>query len=185
MQQNYTIQKITKENYPYGYKKTTAFFSIEFVKGKGFRSIFQTINPTNGKLNNPKKGVYHPVLVMRQNESGHVSYLSLDFNGAEAFNKGCNFMSENFELFTSEQIKYIYAHAFNMLKINTKSMVIYCGSKFDDIKPILQLSCDLALDGFNNGVNNFKNMFIDIEALEKTKIPDFNPFKVTTYIPFK
>ncbi len=183
MKQTYTTEKITIENYPYGYKKTTAYFSIEFVKGKGFRSVFQTINPANGKLNNPKKGVYHPVLVMKQDESGHVSYVSYDFNGAEAFNKSCNFMNDNFELFTKEQVKDIYAYAFNMLKINTKAMVIYCGSKFDDIKPLIQLSGDLAIEGFRNGENHFSDMVLDVEALENTKDPNYNPFRTTTAVP--
>jgi hypothetical protein len=168
-------------NYPYGFKKTTAIFSIEFKKGKGFRSVFQTINPSNGKHNAPKKGTYHPMLIMKQNEEGFVSYVSYDFNGAKEFNEGCQFMYENFDLFTKEQIQDICAHCFNMLKVTAKAMVIYCGSKLEDIKPLIQSCGNRAIDGFRSGENVFADMILDVEALENTKQKDFNPFRTVQY----
>lgn len=172
-----TLETFCVENYPYGFKKTTAYFSIEFVKGKGFRSVFQTINPSNGKLNAPKKGTYNPLLVMKQDDNGHVSYISYNFNGAEEFNEGCKFMHENFEIFTKDQVKDIYAYCFNMLKVTAKAMVIYCGSKFEDIKPLIQWCGNHAIDGFKSGDNFFNEMILDVEALEKTKDANFNPFR--------
>jgi hypothetical protein len=176
-----TQEKLAVTNYPYGYKKTTAYFSIEFKKGKGFRSVFQTINPSNGKLNAPKKGTYSPVLIMKQDEDGFVSHVSYDFNGAKEFNEGCNFMYENFDLFTKEQVQDIYAHCFMMLKVNVKAMVIYCGSKFEDIKPLIESCGNHAIDGMRSGENFFNDMLLDVEALENTKQKDFNPFRVVEY----
>jgi hypothetical protein len=174
-------EKLEVTNYPYGYKKTTAYFSIEFKEGKGFRSVFQTINPSNGKLNAPKKGTYSPVLLMHQDENGHVSYFSYDFNGAESFNEGCKFIYENFSLFTQEQIKDIYVYCFTMLKVHTKALVIYCGSKFEDIKPFIKSCGDYAIDGMRSGENFFNEMLLDVEALENTKQKDYNPFRVVEH----
>ena len=53
-----TFNKIEVVNYPYGGLKTKAYFSIEFNEKKGFRSIFQTIDPKTDRLNNPKKSTY-------------------------------------------------------------------------------------------------------------------------------
>jgi hypothetical protein len=181
MKLSITQEKLAVTNYPYGYKKTTAYFSIEFKKGKGFRSVFQTINPSNGKLNAPKKGTYSPVLIMKQDEDGFVSHVSYDFNGAEEFNKGCKFMHENFDLFTKEQVQDIYAHCFMIQKVNVKAMVIYCGSKFEDIKPLVQTSVNYAIEGMRSGENFFNSMLLDVEALENTKQKDFNPFRVVEY----
>jgi hypothetical protein len=176
-----TTEKVIVNNYPYGYKRTTAFFSIEFKEGKGFRSVFQTTDPKTGKLNNPKKGTYHPVLVMQKDEKDFVSYVSYDFNGSEEFNEGCKFMYENYELFTKEQIKDICAYCFNILKANTKAMVIYGGSKFEDIAPLITMAGNRAIDGFKSGENVFSDMLLDVEALENTKPKNYNPFRSVEY----
>ena len=176
-----TSQKVSVDNYPYGFKQTTAHFSLEFKKGKGFRSVFQTIDPKSGRLNKPKNSTYSPVLVMQQDANGHVSYVNHHFNGSEEFNEGCKFMSENFELFTQEQIKEIYAYCFLMLKATTKAMVVYSGSKFEDIKPLMELAVNKSVEGNKNGQNVFSEMLLDVEALENTKQKDYNPFRTVEY----
>jgi hypothetical protein len=54
----HTTKKAIVDSYPYGRLRATAFFSLEFKKGKGFRSVFQTINPKNNRLNAPKYSTY-------------------------------------------------------------------------------------------------------------------------------
>jgi hypothetical protein len=90
-------------------------------------------------------------------------------------------MYENFYLFTKEQVQDIYAHCFMMLKVNVKAMVIYCGSKFEDIKPLIASCGNFAIDGMRSGENFFNEMLLDVEALENTKQKDFNPFRVVEY----
>ena len=177
-----TSEKVSVTNYPYGFKQTTAFFSLEFKKGKGFRSVFQTIDPKSGRLNKPKNSTYSPVLVIQKDENGHVSYVSYDFNGAEEFNEGCKFMSENFDLFTQEQIKSIYWHCFLMLRATTKAMVIYSGSKFEDVKPLMEVATTKAIEcSTKGGENLFSEMLLDVEALENTTQKDYNPFRTVEY----
>jgi hypothetical protein len=59
-----TTHKAEVNSYPYGRLKATAFFGLEFKRGKGFRTTFQTINPKNGKLNAVKNSTYSPIFVM-------------------------------------------------------------------------------------------------------------------------
>jgi hypothetical protein len=60
------------ENYPYGYTlRTTKYSWIERTKS-GSRLVQQTINPKNGKLNAPKKSTYSELLILAQNEDGHI-----------------------------------------------------------------------------------------------------------------
>jgi len=124
-------------NYPYGYLKTTAFFSLEFKKSKGFRSVFQTINPKTGRINNPKTGTYSPLMVMIEKENGHFSYIHGDFNGAEAINRDARFVYEHFDLFTPEQIEYFYLHILLMLKVEAQAIVTYCGADFEKVRLIM------------------------------------------------
>jgi len=170
-----TSEVAVVENYPYGRLTTKAMFSVEFKKGKGFRSVFQTINPKNGVYNKEKKGTYYPVLVMTD-DNGFVRSKAFDFNGAEAINKGCEFMSDNFDKFSNEQIKDIFAHIFQMLKVESHCIVAYCGANFEDVKPLLENSVKMAVRGFKDGENLFKEILIDIEKLNALKKPDFNPF---------
>jgi hypothetical protein len=176
-----TTETATVNNYPYGNLKTSATFGIEFKQGKGFRTTFQTINPKTGRVNNPKKSTYSPVIFMYEAENGHIKHRHLDFYGAKGINADCQTMFENFDLFTTEQIKDIYAHVFMKLKVEAKALCVYCGADFEQVKPILESSVNAAAEGMRTGENLFNQICIDIEALESTKVPDYQPFKVTSY----
>ena len=177
-----TTEKLSVDNYPYGSLRTTAFFSVEFKKSKGFRNVFQTINPKNGVLNKEKKGTYSPVMLQYINEeNGHVGHEAFDMNGAEEINKGCEFMNEHFDLFTTEQIKNISGYLYTMLKVTFQSMVVYCGSEIEALKPFFTESLKNAAKGYNTGENVFGLIKLDIEKIEATKKPDFNPFVTVTH----
>lgn len=178
-----TSEKVAVENYPYGYKKTTAYFSVEFKKGKGFRSVFQTIDPKTGKLNNPKKGTYSPMMLVAKDDAEYVCFYSLQFNGTKEINWGCKFMSEHFDLFSAEEIQDIYAYILMMIKVDAKAKCIYCNVKFDDLKPYIQSAVDAVVEGYKSGKNTFDKIAMDEEAIENLKDKDYNPFKVTEYIP--
>ena len=85
----------TSTNYPYGRLRATATFSIEFDAKRGFRSVFQTINPKNGVVNKPKKSTYSDFLCMFQDESGHFKYKSIDVRGKEGVNEILLFLKDN------------------------------------------------------------------------------------------
>lgn len=177
-----TSEKITVDSYPYGRLRTSATFGLEFKPGKGFRTTFQTVNPKNGRLNAVKNSTYSPILVMyREQESGHIKYMGFDFYGSEGINKAAKFMAENFDLFTEEQVKDICSNFFAHIKATAKAMVIYCGSNFDNIKPILEESVNASIEGLKTGGNVFSRINLDIEALEACKVEGYNPFTVKSY----
>lgn len=69
------------DNYPYGRLKCKASFSVEFKTKKGCRSVFQTENPKTGRLNAPKQGTYHPLILPIQEANGHFGFSHFDTNG--------------------------------------------------------------------------------------------------------
>jgi hypothetical protein len=58
-------------DYPYGFKlRTKIRYWIETKKEFGQREVSQTMNPKNGKWNEPKKSTYSSVIVMYEEEPG-------------------------------------------------------------------------------------------------------------------
>jgi hypothetical protein len=143
--------------------------------------VLQTINPKTGRINNPKKGTYYPVILLTKSETGFVSSIHLSFNGAEEFNKNIEVMYQNFDKFTPEQIKHVYTHCLMMLKVETIAIVQYCGADLQAVKNILHPSVMATAEGLKTGANVFNQMKIYAEALNACKIPNFNPFRVTEY----
>jgi hypothetical protein len=177
-----TSVKLVSENYPYGYTlKTTKYDYLEFKKGKGFRHVSQTINPKTGRLNAPKAGTYSDVLLLRKDENNHVKCGGTDFYGDAGMNKGCKLIADNFDLFTPEQIKHIYEVVLQKLVMSVKAIIIYCGAKKEDVLPLYQTAIDVAKEGHKTGSNLFNLIELDVQAIDATKVPDYNPFKITTY----
>jgi hypothetical protein len=172
---------LTSDSYPYGRLKCTAKFSLEFTKN-GFRTVFQTINPKNGRINNPKKSTYYPVILPMVSDNGHIGYCGYcDFNGSKAINAGCQFMDDFFELFSVEQIKDIGLTLHTMLKVDAKSQVIYCGTDWDKLKPLVSNQISNALNVFKTGDNLFQSCILDVAAIESLEVEGFQPFKVVEY----
>lgn len=174
-----TSEKVAVENYPYGFTlKTTLFDSIEFKKGKGYRHVTQTINPKNGKLNKPKASTYVPLMVRFYDENGHIKTNSFDFNGAKEMNRAAKFVNENFDLFTADEIKYIYSQMLSSAKLQVYSMVQWAGADLESVKPLVQMCIDNCLHGIEHGTNNFEYLILDIEAIDNCKDPNYNPWSV-------
>ena len=174
-----TNNKVEVLNYPYGFTlKTTLYDYIEFHPKKGYRHCTQTINPKSGRLNNPKKSTYYALLFRYYNEAGHIKCLSYSFNGEKSINLACKFIGANFDLFTSEEITYLYNTCLIMSKVDLKACMIYCGADLEDLKPIYNDFITLAVNGLKSKENNFLNMYLDPEKIEAAKIPNYNPFTV-------
>lgn len=176
-----TCEKLQVDNYPYGRLQCTAFFSVESNK-TGMRTVFQTINPKTGRLNAPKKSTYSAALLPMQYENGRVEYCGhLDFNGAEQFNVGLQFMFDFYELFTPEEIVNVARRALVMSKAEAQALVVYCGANWEDLKPLLEPAIKTLVEITNTGRNLWYEAALDVDAIEATKKPDYNPFKVTQY----
>ena len=180
-----TTEKIISENYPYGFReKTTKTDYLEFSAKLGFRHCSTTINPKTGRVNNPKKSTYYSIMLLGTDENGHCKTLVKDFYDDERKNSTIEFLSnsENFKLFTDMQMKFIYENFFVHLKADIKARVIYCGCKFEDLKPLYQSQIDLVIKGMKAPqINFFPQIVFDWAAIEKTKIENYQPFKITHY----
>ena len=86
----------TADNYPYGGKRTSATFGVEFDKKKGCRNVFTTLNPGTGLWNKPKKSTYTNLVVIVQEDNGHYDWKHFNVNGNEDILKTFNFIADNF-----------------------------------------------------------------------------------------
>jgi hypothetical protein len=180
-----TTEKIISENYPYGFReKTTKTDYLEFSPKFGFRHCSTTINPKTGRVNNPKKSTYYPIMLLGTDENNHCKTMVLDFYGNEGKDKVINFLSqpENFNLFTTKQMEFIYMNFFSQLKADIKARCIYCGSKFEDLKPLYDSQINLIVKGIKDStLNIFNELIFDWVSIEATKIENYQPFKITHY----
>jgi hypothetical protein len=173
-----TAERVRVEDYPYSFTlRTTLFDFMEFNPKKGYRHVTQTINPKTGRENNPKRGVYYPLLVRYRNEQGHIKSKAFDFNGDEELNRGCEFLAENFDLFTPEEVRYLYELIYSMAIVDMKATAIYGGAKIDDLKPLYENFFKACKEGRETGLNRFADMRLNSEAIEATKPEGFNPFR--------
>jgi hypothetical protein len=180
-----TTEKIISENYPYGFNlRTTKTDYLEFNPKFGFRHCSQTVNPKTERLNKPKKSTYYPIMVLGTDENGHCKSFVLDFYGDEGKDKVIEFLSnqDNFNLFTPEQIEYIYLIFLMHIKVDIKAKVIYCGSDFEQLKPLYEKQIKIITNALKNPTtNNFPLIKFDWVAIDNTKQENYQPFKVTEY----
>ena len=175
-----TTETIKVDSYPYGRLRCTAFFSIEFNSKKGFRNVFQTIDPKNGRHNAPKKSTYYDLGIQyRDEETGHIKTCFLSMNGIKELNSTCKFIAEHYDKFTAEQIEYFYIKA--MSKVSMVACVQYCGSTFENLKPLFHPFVTAMTKGLKEKTNTFADAELDEVAIDAQKDPNYNPWKVTTH----
>lgn len=177
-----TGDKFEATDYPYGYNmRTSMFFWVEFKPGKGYRAVRQSVNPKNGRMNKPKAGTYTDFMFLAVVD-GKASFKSKSFYEAKEYNSVIDWLSDKWQLMNDEERKYCFMKAINYLRVTAKAQCIYCGSKWEDIKPIIEAAIKPLLDGVKSlSLDDFKTSRLDAEALESKKIDGYNPFK-TTYL---
>ena len=172
-----TIEEVVVENYPYSFRlRTTLTNSMEFNPKKGYRQVTQTINPKTGRVNATKKSTYYPLLVRFYDENNYIQTKAFDFNGDAEINKGLRFVAENFDLFTPDEVKYLYEFIYSMGIVDMKATAIYGGSNIEELKPLYENFFKLGKEGMESGSNLFGQMLLDSDAIEATKPKDYNPF---------
>lgn len=177
-----STEKITVDSYPYGRKRTTAFFSVEWTKN-GFREVFQTVNPATGLLNKEKKSTYAPaILPTFFNGFADFAYAG-DFNGKRQIDSGVLFMESFFEMFTPEQNESIYKHVLALLFVDIKATIIYKGAKKEDILGYYTESIEAAKYGISRkGAENvYGKIHIDEKAILSHCPENYQPFKVVSH----
>jgi hypothetical protein len=116
-------EKQEVNNYPYGRLKATAFFSIEFDYKKGFRSVFQTINPKTNRLNAEKKSTYSAFMCQfKEDETGHIKTATSNLSSYEDVNKLFDFITKNQDKLqlTEKMIESLCLAAIACTKINAR-----------------------------------------------------------------
>lgn len=176
-----STQKIEVKNYPYGRLKTSMFFWVEFKSNKGFRAVTQTINPKNGRLNKPHAGTYSDIILLDYTD-GFAKFIHRSFYEVEKLPELSQWITDNWSLFTTEQHSYLYRKLFNFMRIEASAICTYCGSKPDEVLPILDSTIKLAVKGLKSpDVCLFNEIDLDVDKLNSTKVEGYNPFKVTSY----
>jgi len=112
---------------------------------------------------------------------GFCSFKGFEFYKDKDFNKIMTFLGDIFELFTKEQIQYLYIKAINFTKITAQSTVTYCNSEVSEVLKIIEPTVDALLKGLKSGENNFASITLDHEALKATKEEGYQPFKMVNY----
>ena len=106
----------------------------------------------------------------------------LQFNGSEDINTGLHFMNDFFELFTEQQIESIAIHLVAMMKVNAKAQIMYCGTDWEQLKPLVDSQIRAAVEIVKTKDNKFLDCLFDVAKIEALKKPNYNPFKVTEQI---
>lgn len=173
---------LQNDNYPYGYKRTTATHRVEFVKGKGCRTVFRTLNPKTGRWNAEKKSTYSgPTLPSTEVSTGHFSDVGIGHSGADNINTMLWFMNDFHECFDVDQIKDIAVTTIALTKAHAHATCIYKGSKWDDIKEYFDAPVKTLVEIANTGEPLWNKAIIDEKGIESKHVKDFNPFKVVQY----
>ena len=174
-----TTEKLTSENYPYGYTlRTTKYDWLEYKAGKGFRHVSQTINPKNSKLNKPKASVYSDVMLLGRDEKGHVVSVTHSLNGSESMNKFFSWMEGHGQFFTDDEKKSIAITCIAMSKVDAKANVMYCGTPWEDVQQFyatpVQVLCQIA-----KGEHfNFSAATFDTDSIKARRPANYNPFPI-------
>jgi hypothetical protein len=178
-----TTEKVTVDNYPYGGLRTTLYDTMEFNPKKGYRHVTQTVNPKTNRINNPKKSTYYDLMVRYYDENGHIktTVIGAVRDGVKGLNKISEFMNANFNLFSREEIEYIYLLVLSSIKLSMYGYMQYSGSKLDDLKPLFERAIkNMTLGLKDTSINQF-GFRIDEEAVESTKVEGYNPFRIVTH----
>ena len=155
------------EGYPYGRLRTKAYFSVEFKQGSGFRHVFQTVNPKNGKLNNPKKSTYCTICWNEANpENGHIETKSKNVYGYKEINEISRFVAENWS--NLELTKGMVADLCGWLMASIRGNLRY-ERNWERLKPLFEPTIHLLVQGVKTGENIFSQISLNLEEIDAVK----------------
>lgn len=157
------------DDYPYGRLRCSITFAVEFKPKKGFRYVTQTVNPKNGRVNKPKRGVYsHVMCLYREEESGHVKPWSLNIHGHDGIATLIDFLKVNDVTFTAEESRWIYTTVIANIRIGARYTRIAEG-KGDEFFAATRYTEIVALFKANAPINDLTTVGHDVEAINACK----------------
>ncbi len=180
-------EAVEVDNYPYGRLKATATFALEFNPKKGFRHLFQTINPKNGRVNKPKMSTYQPVAWMyREAATGHIKWNAKYPSGYEDVNEVARFIQENQKhiQYTPEQQEYICSYLFAVIRGNFG----YTAVDKEILKEILRPTLDALIEGIKTrgAAVPWGKVNIPLEKIKENEDQEHAPkVTVTSYMMYE
>lgn len=126
----------TTTDYPYGRLRCTMSFSTEFKKNKGYRTVRQSVNPKNSRVNKPKKSTYADFYCVTENaENGHYEFWGLDIRDIKSAMRLINLVQNHDIDFDSAQTESLVLKVYAAIRMN----IIM--SSFDDDNKKELLAC--------------------------------------------
>lgn len=118
--------KQTVDDYPYGRLRATVYYSTEFVKNKGMRTVFQSVNPKTGRVNKPKKSTYSDFYIMYRNlTNNYVQYFVFNLFGLEDCLKMLKVIKDLKVRLTKEQTDYLNFKILALFKAEMTATINY------------------------------------------------------------
>jgi len=176
-----TSEVIEIENYPYGFTlKTTLFDTMEFNPKKGYRHVKQTINPKTGVLNKPKKSTYYPFMVRYYDQNQYVQTKGFEIQDTGSINRTAEFLFENFELFSIQEIENLKLNFLVGIKICVYAKMAYKGATLEELTPFFTPVANIITESLKDKKNEniFDKIILNIEEIEKCFVKDYDPFTV-------
>jgi hypothetical protein len=160
------IQIVT--NYPYGRLQCEMRFSIEFVKGKGYRSVMQSTNPKTGRLNKPKKSTYvHFMFMYKEETTGHIKFYELNFFGYDDINKFINVLNENEFQFSDEESQELFAWIITSLRGNAMYTPMKEGFTSKQLLEVLKVKEFIHLYKIHADINEIKHIGFNLDSIKE------------------
>jgi len=164
-------QPTTVNNYPYGRLQCEMTFSIEFVKGKGFRNVMQSVNPKNGRINAPKKSTYTDFMYMfQESESGHIKFSGLHITGYDSISKLIEILTNNTIEFTPEQSNHIWVCAIACIRNNASFTSLKEGATINDLLDATKVKQMIHLYKEGVDINQIKEIGFDLQTIKGLKV---------------
>jgi hypothetical protein len=85
-------------------------------------------------------------------------------------------MRDKYSLFEHREIVHIATHMLTVLKADTYSRVVYCGSEASQILPYYTQAVEALVKIVSTGSNYFDQVQVDTFALDALKVENFQPF---------
>ena len=101
-------------------------------------------------------------------------------SGDTYFTRARDFLVQNPDLFTPEQIQYIQKQMQVALAVSLKAICVYCGADFEKVKPLYDPHIKRLAEGIKNGENVIADINPDWDAINSHKVEGYMPFVTKT-----
>ncbi len=166
MKKNIVTGPITVDNYPYGSLKCEMTFSVEFVKGKGYRSVMQSVNPKTGRVNKPKKSTYnHFMYMVKEEETGHIKFEGWSAYGYESIKNLSDLLTENNFNFSDVENQELWAFVISCIRANAQYTRVKEGYTIQEFLETTNVKEMIKMYGQHASINDLKNVKYDLEKL--------------------